>query len=292
MRYLLLWMFAAIICLPACNLEKVIEVDLPAHDSQLVVECYLEHGKPYRLLLTESVNYFSSPTLPDIDDATVVITHQGQSVVLEYKPQLDTLTGKIYNYASDALVDSTGGGTYRLEISDTRGRRITAETAFLPKVPITEITWEFEDKDKEEKDSTAKALLLIRHSEDPEQENYYRMRILRDSAQKLINELDFVYRGLFATNGELTLGTAYRFEDKDTLQVLLYHIDRRFYDYFRTIDDAVDANGNPFAPPANIISGVEGGWGVFAALSYDQKTVVVRKDSITQRQHLQPLHRR
>lgn len=288
MRYLSVCIILAGLWLSACNLEKAIEVDLPPHDSQLVVECYLEHGKPYRLLLTESVNYFSTPTLPDIDDATVVITHQGKTILLEYKPQLDTLTGKIYNYVSDELVDSTGGGVYKLEISDSQGRRVTAETAFLPKVPITEITWEFEDQDKETKDSTAKALLLIRHPEDPNQENYYRMRILRDSAQNLINELDFVYRGLFATNGELTLGTAYRFEDKDTLHVLLYHIDRNFYDYFRTIDDAADANGNPFAPPANIISGVEGGWGVFAALSYDQKTVVIRKDT-TQSRWQRPL---
>lgn len=291
MYRLLVYVLFAGLCLSACNLEKTIEVKLPAHESKLVVECYLEHGKPYRLLLTESVNYFSSPALPNVDDATVVITHQGQSVLLEYKPQLDTLTGKIYNYVSDKLVDSTGGGTYRLEIRDTRGRRITAETAFLPKVPITEITWEFEDKNKEEKSSTAKALLLIRHPEDPNQENYYRMRILRDSAKKLINELDFVYRGLFATNGEVTLGTSYRFKDKDTLQVILYHIDRRFYDYFRTVDDAIGANGNPFAPPASIISGVEGGWGVFAALSYDQKTVVIRKDT-TQRQYQQSLRGR
>ena len=39
-------------------METVIEIEMPPIEKELVIECYLEAGKPYRLLLTETKNYF------------------------------------------------------------------------------------------------------------------------------------------------------------------------------------------------------------------------------------------
>ena len=47
----------------ACNLEKEVEIVLPAYERQYVVECYLEPGKPFNLLLTKSSSYFDSISL-------------------------------------------------------------------------------------------------------------------------------------------------------------------------------------------------------------------------------------
>ena len=44
--------------LMGCNLEQEIELDLPEYDSRPVVECYLEAGKPFSLLLSQSSPYF------------------------------------------------------------------------------------------------------------------------------------------------------------------------------------------------------------------------------------------
>lgn len=276
-----LWM-GMILLLLGCNLEKTIDVQLPKQESQLVVECYLEHGKPYRLLLTETLGYFDNSLSAEINDASVYIYRNDQAIALHHTIRIDTSTRKIYNYIADELVDSTGGATYRLEITDTKGRRIEAETHFMPIVPISEVSWEFEKPRPGQSQDNRRALLLIRHPEDPTRENYYRLRILRDSAGVLERQLDFVYRGILASNGELTIGTSYRFRDGDTLHILLYHTDKNFYDYFRTISDARDANGNPFAPPPAIISGVKGGLGVFAALSYDHQMIIIKKDTLQQ----------
>ena len=65
-NYIVLFLFALTI-FASCDLEREIDVDLPEYQNQLVVEAYLEAGKPYRLLLTESISYFDIPQLVPID---------------------------------------------------------------------------------------------------------------------------------------------------------------------------------------------------------------------------------
>ena len=47
-----------LIILSCEDMETVIEIEMPAIEKELVIECYLEAGKPYRLLLTETKDYF------------------------------------------------------------------------------------------------------------------------------------------------------------------------------------------------------------------------------------------
>jgi hypothetical protein len=265
----------------ACgSFEREINLNLPSAPSQLVVECFLEDGKPYRLLLTETVDYLAPPTLPDVRDALVIITHNGLSDTLIYAPFIDEENNKIYNYVAkrtDQVVDIDAGGVYDLRIVDGRGRTITASTRFLPFTPIEEISWEFEDARREIKDDSARALLLVRY---PllDNEPHFRIVIKKDSANAE-PEVDFVTRSTFATNNLVTIGTAYRFLPDDTVYVTLYRLEKPHYDYLRSIDQAISANGNPFGQPAVILSAVQGGIGIFAAWNFDQQRVVIVKEN-------------
>lgn len=264
----------------ACgSFEREINLNLPSAPSQLVVECFLEDGQPYRLLLTETVDYLAPPTLPDVSDALVIITHNGLSDTLVYDPVLDEENNKVYNYVAkraDQVVVASSGGVYDLRIVDGKGRSITASTRFLPFTPIQEITWEFEDVREEIKDDSARALLLVRY---PllDNEPHFRIVIKKDSVNAE-PEVDFVTRSTFATNNEVTIGTAFRFLPDDTVYVTLYRLERPHYDYLRSIDQAISANGNPFGQPAVILSAVQGGIGIFAAWTFDQKEVVIVKE--------------
>jgi hypothetical protein len=61
--------------LASCSsLEKDIVLPEPPPRRQLVVECYLEQGKPYRMALTESVNYLASREIPIVNQAQVKIS--------------------------------------------------------------------------------------------------------------------------------------------------------------------------------------------------------------------------
>jgi hypothetical protein len=267
----------AIYVLSACGLERDIDLKLPEYEKKLVVECYLERGQPIRLLLTESQDFLDNNLLiPDVKDAQVVIRNNDKIIPLTYKLVIDTVFGKVYNYTTDYVVANNPTGVFELEITDTKGRKVTGSTKFLEILPITETIWEFEDKDKEVKNDSAKAFLLTRHPVSPSGD-YYRLIINKKEGKVYKNQIDFIYRGITATNGELSIGTSYRFKDKDTLQVLLYHIERQFYTYIRSVEDARDAAGNPFAQPSPIISSVKGGLGVFTTAQYDEKNIIIKK---------------
>jgi hypothetical protein len=249
-----------------CNLEKEIQVPLPAYDGKLVVECYLEEGKPYRMGLTESVSYFEGPRLPIVNDAEVSISNGSNRIKLNYAVDVDTFYRKAYNYLSSSRVLPSPGFTYTLEVKDPKGRTITGNARFLPKVAIKSVEWKYNKDDF--------AFLLVKFDDNPSMTNYYRFQIHKDSLNKNA-DVDFNLDDSFNTNGEITLGTGYNYQKGDTVYVSLYHIEKSYYDFLETVSSAASANGNPFAQPAKVKSTVQGGLGVFATLVYDRKKIVL-----------------
>jgi hypothetical protein len=250
----------------ACDMDKTVEVDLPAHDPQLVVEGYLEPGRPYRLAVQESAGYFDAPTPPLVPDAVVYITHNGRRVELEYKPRLDERTGFIYTHSSQEIMDGKPGDIYGLEVTDSKGRKVTAFTTILPAVPIDTIEWRFNEDDE--------ALLLTSFQDDGSTKNYYRYLTTRDSLNSGSSR-DFTSSDDLTNGKRVTFGSGYNYDPGDTLIITLYHIEKQYYDFLESTESAKEANGNPFAQPSQIKSTVQGGIGVFTNLAYDRKTVVI-----------------
>lgn len=266
-------LLVSLLTLAACNnLQKDITIDLPPYEGEIVVECYLEHGKPYRLIITESVDYFGAVDLPPIPQAKVVITHNGISEQLTFQPGFDSTTRKFYNYVGTTIVDSSVGGEYALRIEDEASNRlITGVASFLPAPQLDTIETTFRDTD-------TSAFLLTRFQDvDPDKPNYYRIIINKDS---LTGETttEFSFEGRFKTGNQITIGTGYDFKDEDTVYVSVFHLDKPYYDFLETVEDARQGNGNPFAQPTVIQSTVDGGLGVFTALSYFRRMYVVRKE--------------
>lgn len=255
--------------LTACDLEKDIEVELPFHEPQLVVECYLEPGKPLRASVLESSGYFEAPTPPMVPDAEVYITTpSGNRVQLKYKPMLIKSTGRFYTHKSTEIMKGKPGDIYQLEVVDGKGRKVTGFTKVQPQVSIDEVSWKFNDKNE--------AYLLTSFYDDPNIANYYRYMAHVDSLSGG-SDRDFVTSDDLTNGKRISLGSSYRYEENDTLIVTLYHIEKQYYDFLSSISDAKDANGNPFAQPSKIKSSVEGGFGIFTNLAYDRKTVVITK---------------
>ena len=157
--------------LAACNnLQKDITIDLPDYEGEIVVECYLRHGQPYRLILTESVDYFGAVDLPPIPQAKVVITHNGTSEELTFQPGFDSTTQKFFNYVGTTIVDSADKGDYVLRVEDQASNRlITGMTSFLRAPVLDTIEANFRDTD------TSAFLLTKFQDVDPNDPNFYRI---------------------------------------------------------------------------------------------------------------------
>lgn len=255
--------------LAACDLEKDIDVELPNHEPQLVVECYLEPGRHIRASVLESSGYFDEPAPPLVPDAEVyVTTHTGKRVKLQYKPLVVKSTGRFYTHTSTEIMNGKPGQVYQLEVSDRSGRKVTGFTTIQPRVPIDEVEWKFNDKDE--------AYLLTSFYDDRNTANYYRYMTHVDSLSGG-SDRDFATSDDLTNGKRVSYGSSYKYEEGDTLIVTLYHIEKQYYDFLSSISNAKDANGNPFAQPSKINSSVEGGLGIFTNLAYDRKTVIITK---------------
>ena len=272
---------AVLLLLAACNLTKDVDIDLPDYERQPVVECFLEPGQPFRLLLTQSYGFFDPFGLDSnfiqktlLDGATVTISYDGHT---------DTLTNglfftfvapiKIFNYQSSQLVPATPGIDYTLNIRLPDGNTIAGRTIMLPRVPIDSVLVEFSP----DIDTLARVLTYI--SDDRTTPNYYR-RLLNYSSLDSFPEQDFLVDDRIITTPLIAFGTGYELTRGDTAFNTIFHITKDYYDYYESVQLAVFGNVNPFAQPSPIRSNVSGSGnplGIFTCLVYDRDTTIIER---------------
>jgi len=271
---------AAVLFLMACNLTKDVEIDLPDYDRQPVVECYLEPGQPFRLLMTRSYAFFDTLGLSSNFVQNALL--EGALVTISYNDQTDTLKNqltivpnpiKIYNYVGQNLVPGLPGTEFVLNIRLADGREITGTTTMLPVVPVDSVVVEFNP----DIDSLARMLTYI--TDNQNQNNFYR-RLLNYSSLDSVPDQDFIVTDRFSQTALIAFGTGYELKEGDTVFNTIFHITRDYYDFKESVDLAVVGNLNPFAQPSPIKSNVRGSAnpvGIFAPLVYDRDTTIVRK---------------
>ena len=129
--------FAFTVFLFSCGgLEKEIDLELPAYESQIVVECYLQPGLPYALALTKSAAYFDPFPTNNFDflesileeGAEVIISHQGEFIKLENQLYFDQEAQRLYNYFNSDLVPADFENNFTLSIVTKDGREVRAFT--------------------------------------------------------------------------------------------------------------------------------------------------------------------
>lgn len=259
--------------LVSCNLEKEIDIELPGYTSQPVVECYLEPGKPYRLLLTRSAAYFATFDLDDPtallwNGATVTIQVDGQDILLENQLTIDPITFQISNYSSSEIVPAGEGRQFKLSISLDDGSTITGETSMLPVVPMDSLVVETNNE--------GKSRVLTYFREDPMAVNYYRRMVNFGSQDSVLQ--NFLVDDAFFDTDKGAFGTGYAFVSGDTLIHTLVHMEEAYFNYLNTLQLSIQSNLNPFGQPGLIVSSVTGTAnpiGIFTGLSMDRDTLIL-----------------
>jgi hypothetical protein len=272
-RLALLLSAAGLLALPACgDFQKDIDVPLPSYPAELVVECYLEPGVVPRLTITESVAYLSSvlPVVPT-DVTVALVLPNGQRMPLQFRPGQDTLTKKYYTHIARDPLLARPGDTFSLDVQDARGRHVTGSATMTAAVPIDSLEYKFNDQP-----GNAQLAYLITTFHDPSSpDDYYRLQLHKHDSIYGGPEVDQLLDDRLNNGNSFPLGTTYRFYHGDTITSTLYHIDEPYYRFRRSVRDARNANGNPFAQPAAIHSTVQGGLGVFTILNYSRRRIVL-----------------
>ncbi len=281
-RSWLLWPFVLFLVVSGCgNLEQDIMVELPEYQSEIVLECYLEPGQPFRLLMTRSAFYFAPfPSQNDaflqnllVQDAEVIIRYAEEEHRLSNQLVVDPATGKFYNYINPAIVPADYEQDFELEVITAEGERIFAVTSILPVVPIDSIVVLFED----DPDTMARAETYL--TDDREVANFYRRSVHLGSLDTE-PEQDFVTDDEVLDSEKFFFGTTPDYTVGDTLIFTIYHIDQSYYQFWLSVQQAILSNGNPFGQPSPVISNLGGSAeaiGIFTGLSYDRVTTIIER---------------
>lgn len=271
-RLLLLLMF---VLLAACDMQQNVDIQLPPHEETFVIECFLEPGQEHQALMTRSVNFFDGKWLEGVDSAEVIISSGDEDKKLINLNKTDTLYYKVFNYYHPDEVEYEEGKEYQITVKYKDEVMASGKTRFLPKVAIENVYF------RQNADSLLAAYVEI--EDNPNEENYYRV-ILGGGLNKGGNNYGTNYDGIWddsrAENGKLTINTGHILPPGWQVAVKVYHIDKQFYEFLKSMKQAREANYNPFMQPATIKSTLDGAVGVFAAISMTSDTVYIEDDTL------------
>ncbi|QHI37502.1 hypothetical protein IMCC3317_28810 [Kordia antarctica] len=231
--------------------DDKIDVDVPEAEPRLVIEASLDwekgtSGNNQTIKISTSTPYFQTTLNTSVIGASVKVTNNNSNAVFNFTDQNDG-TYTINNFIP-VLNDS-----YTLEVIHN-GETYTATENLLPVSPINAVTQSLEGGFDDE------VLDVSIFFDDPvNEDNYYMFRIKEESD---------LFASLEAQSDEFTNGNEQEeffekgrddeneleeFNPGDIVNIKLYGISQRYYNYISLLSEQYDSAGNPFASiPAEI----------------------------------------
>ncbi|GAA4330932.1 DUF4249 domain-containing protein [Flaviaesturariibacter amylovorans] len=290
-RAFMLLPFAAF-ALAGC--ERDIDIELDNVEPKLVVEATIENGEAPVVILTRSLNYFSTLSLDQvlnnfvhgaaIDISTGTRTHR----LKEYTFAVGPYNLSYYSTDSSNLATAITGTlntSYNLRI-ETEGRIYTATTT-IPNITkrIDSMWWRPNPRDSSE----GKVQLMIRTT-DPRGYGDYGRYWTRKNEEEFRPGRNSVFDDLVVDGttyeipvspgverGDQRVGWEERvFRRGDTITLKLANIDKATFDFWRTMEYTYSTVGNPFSSPIKVLSNVKpDALGYFGGYASQYRTLIV-----------------
>jgi len=249
--------------------SKEIKLNLPVYETKMVLEFYLEDNKPLNCLLQESVNYTDTARFRLINNALVVLSHGGVNDTLFNSFNFDPLFQKIYNYHNDKIIRLKPDTDYEVCVKDSMGRELRGSTRLNQKVLVDSLVYNF--------NTSNKAAVGLIFTDDIRTKDYYRIVAFKDAPAVQENEVwDITFTDILFSGKQFSFFTGYAFNAGDTIMGRLYHLNEEHHLFTESVNNAQSSNGNPFGQPANIITNLTGGTGIFTTLTYDERKLIIR----------------
>lgn len=290
------WVLIILTGLLLYGCEKNINFDLNEAPSTLVVDANIENGQAPIVVLTKSLDYFSSinPSIIQdlfVHDAEVTMSNGTKTHRLKEYAQPVGGGFNFYTYSIDPADMATAfsgelNTTYTLKIS-SEGKEYEATT----KIPILAKTidslwW----KKAPFQDDTSKVIVMIKATDPPGLGNYVRYFTKKNSEQFLPGRNSvFDDQVIDGTTYELQVDPGIDFNNTvpqdsnffkrgDTVTMKLCNIDKASYTFWSTWEFAYQSIGNPFAQPNKVLGNISNGaLGAFYGYAASYKTLVIPK---------------
>jgi len=164
----------------SCDMETVIDLDIPSHEPVLVLNGILETDTNVQVVVSHSVGAFSNAIPSFINDANVLLYKNNELTGIPLLPDVENLVYvnyidddtadslAMYYYKSDYIPDNNS--TYRVEVNHSDYNPISAET-FIPD-DITVYNIDVDTTSHEDKIG-----LTFSFDDNAIQQNYYRLKL-------------------------------------------------------------------------------------------------------------------
>jgi hypothetical protein len=292
--------------LPGCT--KDITVNLPQAEPKIVVEAQMEQNQPPFVLLSKSMGYFEPTDLNTLQNlylkgATVTLSDGSNTVTLDeictsslpdsllqlLAPQVGISYENLKNldicFYTSLSITGEIGKTYTLTVN-YNGEVVTSTAKIPPLIRPNYYFW------KPQPGYDDYGYLWFNLTDPPQLGDNYRIFVKRQGKDNtFVPVLGSVYNDDFSngltfdfyvarghlpndtTSAEVE-GTDFYFKRNDTLIVKFCTIDRGVYNFYRTFEQEVFNNGNPFASPTTIQSNINNGLGVWACYGAAYDTII------------------
>ncbi len=282
-----------LVLLSLVGCEKKIDFKLNEVPPKLVVEASIENGEPPRVMLTKSVDYFSTlnPQVlvqSFVHQAEVYVSNGSLTHRLkEYEvPVAPGISFYYYSIDSSNLATAFTGelkSSYSLRIL-SEGKEYNA-TTYIPDTTrqIDSLWW----KPAPVKDSL-KAVVMVKATDPPGYGDYIRYYSKTTKQPVFYPPANSVFDDLFidGTTYEIQLQPGYDrnadtidkafFYRGDTVTFKVSNIDRATYDFWRTWEFAISSIGNPFSTPNKILGNISNGaLGYFGGYASQYRSIII-----------------
>ena len=250
--------------------DKSIQVELPPYESEYAIEMYLEQGKPLRCLIIESLPYTDTAINKPVHDALVLISEGMRTDTLRYLVNQDLSTGRYYNYYSPRIIPYDTTKVYTLTVIG-KNQKITGNTNFSQTKTFIDSLIIRESIN--EADSFSVGVII---TDAPDKENYYRFLVSKNMGSFTSDPTDIRVSDLSFNGKPFSFFSEPNFAINDTVAIRIYSLHKDYYQYLESIANARRSNYNPFSQPSRIKSNVNGGLGIFTAIRYTEREIVIK----------------
>jgi hypothetical protein len=278
--------FSLILLVASC--KKDITINFPSvHNSKVFIEGMLYPGKVPKIFISTSNPFFSSKVTPQqvfARDATVKIT-SGSSVDVLVPDSAYNKFRCRWEPFYRGNITAEFGKTYTLEVS-FEGKTFTASTTINQKkvtIESIEYTAEFFDV------YGGHDGVIIKITDQPGSQDYYRFQMNRmiDSSVKHAHVLDgfintcaganelfpvtdigrIVFSDENADGQKITMSieVTYEYDKDDEGWVFIQSLDKNSAEFYKDLDDQLQAIYNPFVEPVFVNTKIPGAIGVFGS---------------------------
>jgi hypothetical protein len=248
--------------MPGCS-KSDIDVQIPENARSVVVEGYLTPDYPAELTLTESNSLKDDLVLLAIWNAQVKISTDTGTWIARNILYRKSDRRIVVNYGCPDTIKAGSHSFFNLNIVLKDGRSVQASTKIIGPVEIKKV--ELNDDH-----------IVVHHDLMNDPSKYFKLFVANYKNGKTDLTKSLLYDQSQSSNASCVMPLANYKVGADSVVVRLFHIQKEYYEYLNSVDNAYSAFIDPLLNPEAIQSNVKGGIGIFTYYTLDKVSVKLR----------------